>query len=355
MKQDLIFTNTPGKAIDEMITRAEASSVFIITDDNTGSIVLPRLKSSTSLSEAKVITCPPGDTNKNIDILSRIWLSLSEHGATRRSIVVNVGGGMITDMGGFAAATFKRGIRFFNVPTTLLAAVDASVGGKTGINFNGCKNEIGAFAEPMASIISTVFFDTLPDREILSGYAEMLKHGLLDGPTTFAELLRCDPTSSASDPDKLLSMVEKSVDVKRRIVETDMYENGSRKALNLGHTVGHAFESLAMARLSPIPHGYAVAWGLAVELVLSSMVCAFPSTALRQYTGFVRDNFGTFPITCADYPVLLEFMSHDKKNQQPDRINFTLLHDAGQVETDQTADSGMIRNALDIYRDIMGI
>lgn len=356
MKQTLIFTNSVGEAIDDLIEKSKAVSTFVITDSNAERFVLPKLRASSKrLAEAKTIVCKAGDTNKNLDSLSRIWISLDEHGATRHSMIVNVGGGMITDMGGFAAATFKRGVRFINVPTTLLSAVDASVGGKTGINFNGFKNEIGAFAESMAAIISTTFFASLPANEILSGYAEMLKHGLLDSKETFAELLSHDPAEIGSRPGQLLGMLEKNVDVKRRIVEEDLHESGLRKALNLGHTIGHAFESMAMAKRSPIPHGYAVAWGMVAELVLSNMQCGFPSSTLRQYAGFVKDYYGTMSLSCDDYPALLELMGHDKKNTSPGEINFTLLRDVGQFETDHTATPAQIKTALDIYRDLSGI
>lgn len=354
MRQQLIFTGRPGEAIDGLVAEMKPLSVFVVTDKNVAAHVIPALSStSAAVAGAEKIVCAPGDVSKNLDSLSDIWRQLGEKGATRSSLVINVGGGMVTDMGGFAAATFKRGVPFINVPTTLLAAVDASVGGKTGINFNGLKNEVGAFAESEASVISTSFFDTLPASELLSGYAEMLKHALLEGRKALTELLAYHV--GASDNGELLSLLEASVEVKRRIVGADLHEHGLRKALNLGHTAGHAFESLAMRRSAPVPHGYAVAWGLIVELVLSHMELGFPAELLRQLASYVRSGYGVFAINCKDYPELLELMSHDKKNMSPDHIIFTLLGDAGDVRTDCCIDADRIKAALDIYCDLTGI
>lgn len=357
MLQKLLFTNHPGEAIDRLVADLKPNAVFVIVDTNTHCEVLPELSSmSATVRDAAVITCEAGDVNKNPDALYGIWQQLNTRGATRSSLLINVGGGMVTDMGGFAAATFKRGIHFINVPTTLLAAVDASAGGKTGINFNGCKNEIGAFAEADAVVISTIFFKTLPSQELISGYAEMIKHSLLEGCSQFDSLLNFNIEDGVNYPDQLLALVKESVGVKERIVAEDPHEHGIRRALNLGHTVGHAFESFAMThRHSPVPHGYAVAWGMVVELVLSTMFQGFPSDLLHRYASYVRTVYGVFDITCDDYPALLALMAHDKKNSTPDHINFTLLSDVGEIKIDCEVDAEHIKAALDIYRDLMGI
>ncbi len=362
-EQQLIFTNSVAQAIDAAVASLLPSSLFIVTDTNVARLVLPKLVAeSERLAAAKVIVTEPGDTNKNVLSLQAIWQALVEGGANRRSVVVNLGGGVVTDMGGFAAATFKRGIRFINVPTTLLSAVDAAVGGKTGINFLGLKNEIGSFCNADAVIISTRFFDTLPQAELLSGFAEMLKHSLLAGPDQFNALLSFDILNSASHPDlslithhsSLLSLLEESVMVKKRIVTADPTEQGLRKALNLGHTPGHAFESWAMASGHPVPHGYAVAWGLVVDLVLSVIQLGFPSADLQRLASFVRTHYGAIGITCNDYPALIDFMRHDKKNTDGTSIRFTLLTAPGEVELDATATPEQITAALDIFRDLMG-
>lgn len=347
--QKLIFTNNVAPELEALVTDAAPNRAYILTDDNTRAI-----GESINTFGATLITIPAGDDHKNLDSLARVWHTLSTTGATRRSLLVNVGGGMITDLGGFAAASFKRGIRFINVPTTLLGAVDAAVGGKTGVNFLHFKNEIGAFAPADAVIISTRFFATLPLSELLSGFAEMLKHGLISSEKAYRKLLGFD--IAEADFDALLPLLEENVGVKRRVVELDPREQGLRKALNLGHTAGHAFESLAMERNSPVPHGFAVAHGLLVEMVLSHLLEGFPSAELHSYASLLRETYVPAPaISCDDYPRLLELMSHDKKNLSADAINFTLLASPGTPLIDRTADADTIRTALDLYRTLLNL
>lgn len=349
--QSLIFTNDVADAIHSLRESMGNPPAWVLMDENVERLVTPRIGGA-ALDGTHAIIVPPGDSHKNLTTLSSIWNQLQKEGATRHSLLINLGGGVITDMGGFAGATFKRGLRFINVPTTLLSAVDAAVGGKTGINFNGFKNEIGAFCEASAVVISSCFFDTLPREELLSGYAEMLKHGLLSGRAQYDGLLAFDP--SDGNADDLLALLKESVEVKRRIVLEDPHEKGLRKALNLGHTVGHAFESLALERRRPVAHGYAVAWGCVVELVLSHMRMGFPADELRRFSSYVLEHYGAYYIECNDYPALLEYMRHDKKNDS-DAINFTLLRDIGSVEVNCICDESEIKIALDLYRDLMHI
>lgn len=353
--QQVIYTNLVIEALNDLLKSMDAPNVFVLADDNTAKFVLPILISqSDAVKNATIITVPAGDANKSIEALQSIWKDLSSKGASRKSVIINVGGGVITDIGGFAAATFKRGIRFINLPTSLLGAVDAAIGGKTGINFNGLKNEIGAFSEAEAVIISTLFFNTLPAQQLLSGYAEMLKHGLLDNPATLAALMRYDVTNGNAATDELLHLIEQSVQVKQNIVSADPRETGMRKALNLGHTAGHAFESFAMnVRQSPIPHGYAVAWGLVVELILSHMLLGFPADTLHNVAAYIKEHYGYFDVECKDYPAIIDLMRHDKKNDTQQAINFTLLRDVGKIEINQTVSEDDIKNALDIYRDML--
>ena len=254
---------------------------------------------------------------------------------------------MVTDLGGFAASTFKRGINYINIPTTLLSMVDASVGGKTGINFRGLKNEIGVFNNASTVILDTLFLKTLDEENIRSGYAEMLKHGLISNEQMWAELMNFD----LEQPDlrKLSRMVADSVAVKERIVTEDPTERGIRKALNLGHTIGHAFESFALTH-EPILHGYAVAYGLICELYLSCIKTGFPADKMRQTVRFIQEHYGKMNITCDDYPTLVELMKHDKKNVA-DTINFTLLGGIGDIRINQTASKEEICEALDFYRE----
>ena len=270
-----------------------------------------------------------------------------EGGASRHSCMINLGGGMVTDLGGFAAATFKRGINFINIPTTLLSMVDASVGGKTGINFGGLKNEIGVFCDSKFVILDTEFLRTLDAENICSGYAEMLKHGLISDEKMWAELVGFD--LAHPDLQQLQRMVGDSVAVKERIVEQDPHEHGIRKALNLGHTFGHAFESWALKR-KPVLHGYAVAFGLIPELYLSVMKTGFPTEKMRQTVNFIKEYYGSLPITCDDYDELIELMRHDKKNQDG-IINFTLLGGIGDIRINQSATIDEIKEAFDFFRE----
>lgn len=349
MPQHITYTNQVDATIDRALASTCCSRLFVLTDENTHHLVLPHIDNK-ALQQATEIVIPAGDEHKTLDSLAQVWHALSDDGATRQSVLVNVGGGMVCDLGGFAAATFKRGIRFINIPTTLLSAVDAAVGGKTGINFDGLKNEVGAFAEANEVIISTCFLDTLPRQELRSGYAEMVKHAMLSGSLAFADVLSHEPT--ADEPDRLLQLLEASVAVKQRIVAQDPTEQGMRRALNLGHTVGHALESLTLQQGRTVPHGYAVAWGLVTEAVLSHMLLQFPSSDLHRLAIFVREHYGTPGITCDDYPTLLELMRHDKKSRHGE-INCTLLRHIGDPVLDNAIVPDDMTTALDITRDYL--
>ena len=322
--------------------------LFVLTDETTRALCLPVVSGFSCLHDAQVITIKTGDVHKDLDSIAHVWEALQRGGASRHSCMINLGGGMVTDLGGFAASTFKRGIDFINIPTTLLAMVDASVGGKTGINFGGLKNEIGVFNNSRCVILSTLFLNTLDAENIASGYAEMLKHGLISTDSMWAELVNFD----LSHPDlaQLQRMLADSVAVKQRIVEEDPLEHGIRKALNVGHTMGHAFESFAMKSGRPVLHGYAVAFGMVCELYLSTVKAGFPIDKMRQTVRFIHENYGRFSFTCDDYPVLLELMTHDKKNTAG-IINFTLLGDIGDIRINQTATKAEIEEALDFYRE----
>lgn len=351
MPQNLIFTNEVEQALVELLSRKDFNKLCIIADTNSKRCVLDQLHGR-PLGSASLITIKPGEENKNIETLMQVWQQLGEAGCTRHSLVINMGGGMVTDLGGMAAATFKRGIPFINVPTTLLGAVDAAVGGKTGINFGALKNEIGCFKQATEVVISTKFFKTLPEQELKSGFAEMLKHALLSSDEDLEELLNFDLQGSSGDA--LLDVLKTSVLVKERIVEQDPQEQGTRRALNLGHTVGHAFESHALSQGKPIPHGYGVAWGLVTEMVLSHLLLKFPSRVLYRLARFVRENYKGHPITCDDYSALLDLMRHDKKSRGGE-INCTLLKACGDCQIDNFIEDEDMKAALDIYRDLMHI
>lgn len=376
MQQRVIISQDIEHDLAQAIAETEHDRVFVLTDDITQECCLPKVAALLTKHNATTITIRHDDTNKTLATLADVWTALQRGGATRHSLLVNLGGGMVTDLGGFAAATFKRGIHFINIPTTLLAMVDAAVGGKTGINFGGLKNEVGAFANARYVIVNTCFLDTLDTANLCSGYAEMLKHSLISNAQMWAEHVNFDILQP--DLTELQRMVAASIAVKERIVADDPHEHGIRKALNFGHTIGHALEEFALQQATPssdavvstaptnqttgntvvstasknrpLLHGYAVAFGLIGELYMSARKAGFPTERLHQTARFIRENYGAVAFTCDDYPTLLNLMRHDKKNTS-DTINFTLLHDIGDIRINQTATDEEIREALDFIRE----
>ena len=341
--QTIICSNFSTE-LKQVISDRKSSDIFILTDENTRKYCLPAVLKLDELKESRLIVLNSGDEHKNIDSAVKIWKYLSENGATRRSLMINVGGGMITDIGGFTASTFKRGIDYVNVSTTLLGAVDAATGGKTGINFLGLKNEIGVFKPAKAVLINVDFFRTLDDKNLRSGFAEMLKHALIHSKADWREILKFD--LEKVDYDKLKILLQKNIDIKEKIVAEDPTEKGIRKALNFGHTIGHAIETLSYRKENPIPHGYAVAYGMVAETYLSYIKFDFPKDEFLKLKYFVKENYGAYDCGCADYSELLELMRHDKKNESAE-INFTLLSDVGEVKINQTATKKEIIECLD--------
>ena len=373
MQQHIIISNDIEHDLATAVAESEHDRVFVLTDDTTHECCLPKVAALLAQYDAVPITIAHGDQHKTLAALGDVWTALQQGGSTRHSLLINLGGGMITDLGGFAAATFKRGINFINIPTTLLAMVDAAVGGKTGVNFGGLKNEIGAFADARFVIINTCFLDTLDAENLCSGYAEMLKHALISDERMWAEHVNFD----LSQPDlaELQRMVAESIAVKERIVAEDPHEHGIRKALNFGHTIGHALEEFALQQAGgavvstapnnqttggtaissapekrPLLHGYAVAFGLIGELYMSARKADFPTERLHQTARFIRENYAQTEFTCNDYPTLLNLMRHDKKNTSG-VINFTLLHNIGDIRINQTATDEEICEALDFIRE----
>ena len=350
-KQKVIICQDLKKDLYSAIQECPHDKLFILVDEHTRKLCLPLISGFGYLNDANIITIGAEDVHKNVETLVHVWQSLGDGGASRHSLMINLGGGMVTDLGGFAASTFKRGIKYINIPTTLLAMVDASVGGKTGINFNGLKNEIGVFSPAEYVLIDTEFLKSLDTRNLLSGYAEMLKHGIISTTGHWAELLNFDMTNI--DYKALQALVAKSVQIKEGIVAEDPFEKGIRKALNLGHTAGHAFESLALETNRPVLHGYAVAWGIVCELYFSHLRTGFPKDKLRQTVQFIKDHYGVFTFDCKQYDRLYQFMTHDKKNNAG-IINFTLMGEIGDIRINQSANQEEIFEMLDFYRETMG-
>ncbi len=346
---EIIFTQEVERALSEIINNYQRGKVFLATETNVKKHCLPLFNDFLEEQHIKEIIIPEGESNKKLDSVAQIWEFLSMQGADRRSLLINIGGGMLTDLAGFAATTFKRGIDFVNIPTTLLSQVDASVGGKTGINFNGLKNEIGTFREPNSVIINTHFLKTIDQENFLSGFAEMVKHGFIKSTSHHEELVSFD--LETIDYKSLQDIIKNSVAIKEYFVANDPFEKNIRKALNFGHTAGHAFESLAMQQHRPILHGYAVAYGMMVELYLSSKVADFGGHLLNEICQWLFGIYGKFDIATPDYEALFQLMTHDKKNEAG-RINFTLIPEIGKFKINQDCGKELVYEALDFYRNI---
>lgn len=342
----ITYTDT-SKKVSQILQLSNYSKVAVLCDDNTYKYCYPLVKDV--LGEHRLIVVSPSDKNKNLYNTEHIWNMLEQEGATRHSVLINLGGGMITDLGGFAASTFKRGIDFINIPTSLLAMVDASVGGKTGINYNGLKNEIGVFSQAKNVNIDVKFLDTLDKQNLKSGYAEMLKHAIISGKWMLEQHLSFD--FNDIDEEKLTNMIRSSVDLKLNIVDEDELEAGPRKKLNLGHTIGHAIEEYAMSIGQPMLHGYAVAYGLVAELHIARNCLGLHDETLKDVTKFVAKNYADYDVpsiisTMGAREKLLELMKHDKKNLSDDSIVMSLPLDAGDVRIVGGIEEDAIMRAL---------
>lgn len=345
----IIYSRHLEKELSIWIGKYPKGKVFLATEEMINQIWISKLDSFFAEKGIQKVVIPSGEKNKKIESVAKIWEFLSKNGGDRKSLLINIGGGMLTDLAGFAATTFKRGIDFLNVPTTLLSQVDASVGGKTGINFNGLKNEVGTFKEPVAVIINTDFLKTIDMNNFISGFAEMIKHGLIYSPEHLNELKKFD--FNHIDYDLLQEIIEHSVNVKAYFVSNDLTENNIRKALNFGHTIGHAFESFALEQNRPVLHGYAVAYGMIAELFLSVKKCDFPKNDFEELTNWLERIYGKFYISENNFERLFELMTHDKKNESG-RINFTLLPEIGKIEINQNCNKELIFEALEYFRKL---
>ncbi|HNZ70982.1 MAG TPA: 3-dehydroquinate synthase [Prolixibacteraceae bacterium] len=345
---DIRVTNALEQELGSIVAHYPAGKVYIVVDENTKKHCLPQLLSCEGLASVPVMEIASGEENKSLESVVRVWNFLEENNADRKSLLINLGGGMLSDLCGFAASCFKRGLHFVNIPTTLLSQVDASVGGKTGINFNGLKNEIGVFSQPQTVIIASRFLQSLDRDNLLSGYAEMLKHGLIYSRKHWDDCLAFDLQNI--DYERLNQVIAESVAIKEYFVVKDPTEKNIRKALNLGHTAGHAIESLALHQNRPILHGYAVAYGLIVELFLSSMKVGFPMEKVVTITNWINETYGKFQVQESDFEALYLKMTKDKKNEAG-RINFTLIPEIGNVEINIDCDKAQIMDALRFFAE----
>lgn len=330
--------------------RYAGCSLFVVVDDNTRKHCLPVLLDGVpALSVAKVIEIQSGEEYKTLDTCQHVWTQLFEGQANRNSVVVNLGGGVIGDLGGFCAATFKRGIRFLNVPTTLLSQVDASVGGKLGVDFNHLKNQIGVFKNPEAVFVNTGLLSTLSPRQIVSGYAEVLKHALIRDAQIWSEL----ETQDLSAPAELSEMVWKSVQVKNQVVLEDPQEKGLRKLLNFGHTIGHAVETWSLKNdAKPLLHGEAIAIGMIAESYIAMDQIGFSKADMEAMVGQINKHFPLSKVNPASFDELVALMKTDKKNEDA-AINFTLLRAIGNGDVNFTAEPSAIIDALNRYNQLL--
>ncbi len=333
----LHFSDLPKETIRELIEKFQPDKVAILVDENTKEHCYPNLG-----VEGEVVEIKSGETNKTLETCQHIWKKLTENRFSRNSLLINLGGGVIGDMGGFCAATFKRGIHFINVPTTLLSMVDASIGGKLGIDFSGYKNHIGLFREPDGVIISEVFLKTLGERQMKSGYAEVMKHALIKDREHWNKV-RNYQTSN------LKKIIRKSVAIKLQVVTTDPKETGERKTLNFGHTLGHAIESHFLGTPDELLHGEAVAIGMLLEAHIGLQKELLKKEEFKAILDALQKIYA-FPVL-PDVSELIELCRQDKKNQG-EQLNFSLINNIGHCLYDIPVNDKEIELAVARYHEI---
>jgi 3-dehydroquinate synthase len=346
-----IYSGSNGwKVLQEILLAYYHSGIYILVDENTKKYCLPVLQENCNvLNEAGVIELQSSESNKTIAGAETIWQNLLDGKAVRNSLLICLGGGVITDIGGFCAATFKRGLDFIHIPTTLLSMVDAAIGGKTGVNLNSVKNQIGVFALPKAVFVFPEFLVTLPERQRLSGYAEMLKHAMIDSKTHFEKFLLLNSLEKACSPQSIME----SADVKLRIVNQDFNESGLRKALNFGHTIGHAFETYSQKHdADPLLHGEAIAIGLVCESFISMRMFGFDENDLKKMVSLISWHFPHYRLKSSSADELLAYMHHDKKNNGSANVNFSLIRRIGEPVFDQYPGEKLIRESLHFYMNM---
>ena len=341
------FNEDAYNKLNEMIVDLNPSSLFILVDENTHDACLPMLLSEIeTVKRIEIVEIESGEENKNLDTCSGVWNVLTELGADRKSLLLNLGGGVITDLGGFVASTFKRGINFINVPTTLLSMVDASVGGKTGVDLGPLKNQVGLFSNPEMVIIDHRFLETVPDREIRSGLAEIIKYGLTYDKSIWNRVQNLNVISANS----VAPLIHRSIEIKNEVVLEDPFEHGLRKVLNFGHTFGHAIESyyLESEHKENLTHGEAIVIGMITECYISSKLLDFPEKEIENINNHLLDIFGKVTIEKSDYQEIINLLIHDKKNVDG-KVNFVLLKDLEEFNLDCRVSESLLFEALEFY------
>ncbi len=323
------------------------SKIFILVDSNTHNFCLPKFHERIEFkSSVEVIEIPAGEAHKTIETCMEVWRNLLALGADRKSLILNLGGGVVTDLGGFVASTFKRGIEFINIPTTLLAMVDASVGGKTGVDLDLSKNQIGTISFASMVLIDSLFLDTLPSNEMRSGLAEMLKHGLIFDREYWNALKGLHPAKLSN----LDQLIHHSVELKHTIVSKDPNEMNDRKFLNFGHTLGHAIESYCLdnQEQTTLLHGEAIAIGMILEGYLSWELCGLEASDLKDIRTNILNIYPLEPFDVKSIESISNLLKYDKKNTHG-RVNFVLLKTIGECQMDVEVDDSLIQNAFEFY------
>ena len=340
MKTDLY------SSITEKISSDKFSSIFILVDENTDQFCLEIFIKKSGIKLFNKIIIASGEDNKNIDTCVSIWDQLNSYKADRKSLLINLGGGVLTDIGGFAASTYLRGIKFINIPTTLLGMVDAAHGGKTGIDFKLLKNQIGVFNEPIEVLLDNEYLKTLSKEEFINGYAEVVKHSLLTNKPdlTFNSLVKLD---LFKDSDYIINSYSK---VKNEIVKSDKYESNIRKVLNLGHTIGHAVESYSHIsdKIVDLKHGQAIVIGIITELYISHRKFNFPLKDVISVKNHLNKYFNSIPLEEVDIINIYDLLIYDKKNEGS-KINFVLLKEIGKPVIDQIVDKQLFKESFEFY------
>lgn len=343
--ETVLFSSQIATDLKQFLGHLDYSSLGVIMDSNTQKECLPLIQDILPES-AKSFAFPAGENYKNLDTCTKIWEWMTQEGFDRKALIINLGGGVTGDMGGFCAATYKRGVRFINIPTTLLSQVDASVGGKLGIDFQGFKNHIGVFTQPDAVIIAEEFLKTLPEKELRSGFAEVLKHGLIRN----VDYFRSQRIENWQDqPWK--EIIEKSVSIKKDVVEKDPKESGLRKILNFGHTIGHAFESHYLGTVQHLLHGEAIAIGMVCEAFLSVKKCGLSKDELEEIENAILCVFGHFEFSEKDIPAITQLCSQDKKNES-NTMYFSLLRRLGDCDYNIPVTPQEIAESIQYYQSI---
>ena len=344
----IILTHNIGESIDEFINVKNYSSIYILMDENILNHCWPIINMhSQEIHKAQLLVIDAGEDQKDIEIVSQLWSSLSENQADRSTLLINFGGGVISDLGGFLASTYKRGIHFINVPTSLLAMVDASSGGKTAINLQHYKNQIGLFSNPQAVFIDPIFLNTLDKRNLLNAYAEMLKHGLIADKSHWKDLISIKETTVQN----ISPFIKKSIQIKNNIVKLDPLEKSTRKSLNFGHSIGHLIESWSLKHdKNPLLHGEAIAAGMLIESYLSYKHLNLPLNSFEEIKKQIILHFPKVDINTSFLQHFEEILFQDKK-KNGEKLNLTFVPEIGSFKIDQNCSIEDIRESLIYYKE----